>query len=74
MSHPLLLTRGTVTLSVSGWAREVGLRPQTLHARLRRGWSLERAVATHTHSLSESGRLGARRSPWVAFGIFSSET
>lgn len=55
-------------LSVSEAARLAGLRPQTLEARLRRGNTLELALLRPTHTPRSSGRLGARRSPWIALG------
>ncbi len=38
------LTHGGRTLSMKAWALEVGLKPVTVAARLRRGWSVARAL------------------------------
>lgn len=35
-----------VTLTVSEWARVIGIPMRTLHARLKAGWSVERALST----------------------------
>lgn len=40
------LTHEGETLSVAEWAERKGIRPQTLALRLRRGWSVERALTT----------------------------
>lgn len=40
------LTYQGETLCISEWARRYGLDPDTLAARLKRGWSTERAIAT----------------------------
>lgn len=31
-------------MSIADWARELGMSRQTLHQRLRRGWTLRRAL------------------------------
>ena len=41
-----------------------GLRPQTLAARLNRGYSVERALSTGLRTASEAGRRGARAGTW----------
>lgn len=41
-----LLTHGGVTQSISRWARQVGLKPQTLGKRISSGWSIEKAIFT----------------------------
>lgn len=41
-----LLTFAGETLSVAGWAERMGIRPQTLANRLRRGWPVERSLTT----------------------------
>lgn len=40
-----LVTFRGETLSVSAWARRFGVKPTTLHERLRRGWTMKKAVA-----------------------------
>lgn len=40
------LTHDGETMSVAEWAERKGIRPQTLALRLRRGWSVERALTT----------------------------
>lgn len=40
------LTYKGKTLSIYAWAREVGLKENTLSERIRRGWSVERALTT----------------------------
>lgn len=40
----ILVTVGATTLPVAEWARRNGLRPQTIYARLNRGWDVDRAV------------------------------
>ena len=42
----VLITFSNETLSRSQWARKVGLHVSTLEYRLRRGWSIERALTT----------------------------
>lgn len=42
---PRLLTHGNRTNSVRGWARELGLAPQTIRDRLKRGWSVALALS-----------------------------
>lgn len=39
-----LLTAGGVTKTLSEWAEDLGTRPSTIVERLRRGWSVEKAV------------------------------
>jgi hypothetical protein len=41
-----LLTVGSRTMSVMEWSREVGLCDNTIHFRLAKGYSAERAVMT----------------------------
>lgn len=41
-----LLTVGGKTQCVTDWARELGVRPETLFGRLRLGWTAERVVTT----------------------------
>ena len=48
-----LLTFGGRTQTQAEWAREIGISPGTLHARLAAGWLLQRAL---TQSLRPSGR------------------
>lgn len=51
-NHPI--TFNGTTMVVTDWATKLGLPSQTLFERLRRGWSIERALTTP--------RMGARRS------------
>lgn len=69
----LLLVNGTAC-SVSVLARLHGLNPQTVHSRLRRGWSLELAVSAPTHEPQTSGALGASRSPWSVYASIRQRT
>lgn len=41
-----LVTHDGRTMSISAWAREIGVERQSLLNRLRRGWSPERALET----------------------------
>ncbi len=52
------------TLTLTAWATTAGLRPQTLAARLARGLSPERALATGLVSREEAGRRGGHASLW----------
>jgi hypothetical protein len=40
-----MITHGGHTASLSEWARSAGMRPSTLHARLRRGWLMDAALS-----------------------------
>jgi hypothetical protein len=42
----VLLTHGGKTQTVSEWARELGIKAMTIHMRLHRGWSTEKALST----------------------------
>lgn len=53
-----LLTLNGETLTMSAWARKVGLDVRRLHKRLKEGWSLEKALLPIMGS-SERGRLAA---------------
>lgn len=44
--HTRLLTHQGRTLSLSAWAREVGIGLESLRKRLRNGWSVAKAVTT----------------------------
>lgn len=39
-----LITYGAHTRTLSDWARHIGIKTVTLHARLRKGWSMEQAL------------------------------
>jgi hypothetical protein len=41
-----LLTHEGATLTMAEWSERLGINPITLHARIRRGWSDERALTT----------------------------
>lgn len=45
-----ILTFNGVSQSISLWARQVGITHFTLHARLDRGWSVEKALTTPLHT------------------------
>jgi hypothetical protein len=53
---PRLITHGGRTLSLSGWARELGIRPEAMRLRankcLANGWDLSVAVTTPVRRLS----------------------
>jgi hypothetical protein len=42
------------TLSINAWARKFGLSPQTVSSRLRRGYSIEDALAAHSYTSGTS--------------------
>lgn len=44
--HCHYITYNGETLTISQWARKVGLKPHTLSARIRSGWDIERALTT----------------------------
>lgn len=44
-SNCIQITRNGVTKTASEWARDLGLSPNTVLTRLRKGWSHERALA-----------------------------
>lgn len=39
-----LITAGGITKSIAEWARDLGIKPQTISARLRSGWSDEESI------------------------------
>lgn len=45
-SHAVMLTHGGASKSLTDWAREIGLTPNTLRMRLQNGWSVEKALTT----------------------------
>ena len=45
MSRKHLITAQGKTQNISSWAREIGLSPQTICARLKAGWTEEDAVS-----------------------------
>jgi hypothetical protein len=45
-SYNRMLTAFGETLCVAEWARRYGLNPDRVHARLQRGWAVERAIST----------------------------
>jgi len=49
------------TLCLADWAARVGLCPKVLGARLRSGWTVERALATPKLGPAEVGRLNGER-------------
>jgi len=60
-SNNISLTFAGKTLTLSQWARETGIRPNTLHRRLTSGWSVERMltqqpskkIQVHAHGESQ---------------------
>lgn len=60
-SITLILTYRGVTKSAADWADEVGLKAKTLDGRIRRGWTLERALKTPLLSIYEVSRLGTAK-------------
>lgn len=51
------LTYNDKTMSVSEWAYEVGMPVPTLFTRLRKGWSVERALTEPVHPRTEKTRV-----------------
>ena len=47
-SSTKFLTFDGQTKSISDWAREIGIRIDTLHYRISRGWNIEKALTTPT--------------------------
>lgn len=45
-SNTKLLTFNNITLSLSQWSRKLNIKEPTLSARLKRGWSVEKALTT----------------------------
>ena len=57
--------------TVKAWAMELDLNPRAIHDRLRRGWTVERALTTPTPRNYADGRnstLKANRKLWEANG------
>lgn len=50
-SNRLLEARGR-TLPLAAWCEETGLKPDTITERIRRGWSVDRALSTPCHRRS----------------------
>lgn len=44
--HCHYITYNSETLTISQWARKIGLKPSTLNARIKSGWSIEKALTT----------------------------
>jgi hypothetical protein len=58
-------------LTIKGWAKELDLNPKSLSERLRRGWSIERALTTPTARGYQEGRSihnAATKANWQANG------
>jgi len=51
-----LLTFGDETLCLSDWATRLGIAPDTIDGRLRRGWPVERAVTEPPHRENRNHR------------------
>lgn len=45
-SNNIMLTHNDTTMCVQDWAKQIGVKPSTLYARLKRGWSDERTICT----------------------------
>lgn len=56
-----MLTWNGETMTVADWADRMGLKYNTLHERLRRGWSTKKALTTVANSACYAG--SKRRSP-----------
>lgn len=50
-----LVTYNGKTQSVAQWARETGLKVNTLYGRLKNGWSVEKALTTEVHHANRCG-------------------
>jgi hypothetical protein len=48
----LYVTRNGRTLALIDWCREIGINPNTVLYRLRRGWSQDRALGTPVRKIS----------------------
>jgi hypothetical protein len=53
-----LLTHNGETLPVSGWAKRLGINHQTIHERLKAGYSVERALTERVQSREARKRVG----------------
>ena len=52
-----LITYKGITLTTYQWAEKIGINPNTFSERLRRGWSIERAIETPTMDMSDFGNF-----------------
>lgn len=46
LSHTKIIEYDGERLSVAAWGRKLGIKPATIHWRLSKGWSVERALTT----------------------------
>ncbi len=45
-NHAVMLTHNGISKSLTDWAREIGMSPNSLRGRLQLGWSVEKALTT----------------------------
>jgi lambda repressor-like predicted transcriptional regulator len=58
--HNSQLTHDGMTLSLEAWADRIGVKPATLRARLRKGWSVTEALTTPNLMLIRPSRAAKR--------------
>ncbi|QDM27571.1 hypothetical protein FNL56_16660 [Tardiphaga sp. vice304] len=56
------------TDTIAGWARRLGMNPDTLHRRLFNGWTIERALSAPVRPRRELGRVKAKRGQVISPG------
>lgn len=53
----ILITFDGKTQNLAGWAKELKIAYSTLHNRLAKGWSVEKAFTTSTHNPAHRARM-----------------
>lgn len=48
------LTHAGKTLSITDWAEQLGIAPQTINSRLSKGWTIERALSPNNQKLKKN--------------------
>ena len=62
----VLLTFGGVTMTLTEWARHIGVKETTLRRRLDKGWPLERALTYERNAIDLKRMEGIRRAKQAA--------